>query len=149
MTDLLLAIAHNVAIFALFGVFIAEFVSFRPGIDVLALKRLARIDGLYGALALIVIIVGVLRLIYGVKGWEFYAANPWFWAKMGAFAVLGVASAPPTLTILRWRRENRVDATRTPDDREVRRMRAFFHIEALMLALIPIFAAAMARYGTF
>lgn len=149
MTDLWLAIAHHIAIFALFGVFIVEFVRFSPGLDAAGLRRLAGIDVAYGMMALLVIIVGVARLVWGVKGWAYYADNPWFWAKMAAFAIMGAASAPPTLTILRWRRENRADPARVPEEGEIRRMRRFFHVGALMLVLMPIFAAAMARYGAF
>ena len=149
MTDLWLAITHHIAIVALFGVFVAEFVSFKPGLDAAALRRLGRIDGLYGLLALLVIVVGVLRLVHGAKGWDFYAANPWFWAKMAAFAIMGAASAPPTLAVLRWRRENRADSTQLPGEQEIRRLRRFFHVEALALGLMPLFAAAMARYGAF
>lgn len=146
MTDLWLAVAHHIAIFALFGVFIAEFVSLRPGLD---LRRVAALDALYGGLAALVIVVGALRVFYGAKGWGFYETNPWFWAKMAAFALMGIVSVPPTLTILRWKREAKADPGRAPAAGEIKRLRRLLHVEALLLGLVPLLAAAMARYGTF
>lgn len=149
MTDLWLAIAHHIAIFALFGMFIAEFVSIKPGLDRAGVRRVAAMDALYGGLAALVIIVGVLRLFYGAKGWAFYETNPWFWAKMAAFALMGIASIPPTLTILRWKREAADDPAKLPGEGEIKRVRRLLHIEALLLGAIPLLAAAMARYGSF
>jgi putative membrane protein len=68
-----------------------------------------------------------------------------FWAKMVAFAVVGLLSAPPTIRILAWRRRAIADPAFTLPTDEVRRVRRFVLAEAAVFALIPIFAAAMAR----
>ena len=48
MLDLILAVAHHVLIFGLFGVLFAEFILVRPGLDQAAVRRIAAIDLWYG-----------------------------------------------------------------------------------------------------
>lgn len=143
MTDLVLAITHHLLAFALAGVIAAELVLVRPGLGGRTLTILARIDAAYGALAMLLIIVGASRVYFGLKGWEFYVYNPTFWAKMVAFAVVGLLSIVPTIRILRWRAANA--ESHVVPDAEVLRVRTFLKMEAAVFALIPVFAAAMAR----
>ncbi|RZL05150.1 MAG: DUF2214 family protein, partial [Rubrivivax sp.] len=100
MTDLILASLHHVAIVALIVLLAAEFVLLRPGLDRAALKRLTGLDAAYGLSAVAVIGIGIARVIWGIKGADFYLSNPWFWAKMVSFAAIGLLSAPPTIAIL-------------------------------------------------
>lgn len=148
MLDLGLAIAHHLAVFALVGVFFAEFVLLRPGVAGARLRQLGRLDGAYGALAGLVIVIGILRVLFGTAGWEFYVGNWAFWLKMAAFLVVGLISVPPTLRILAWNRSLKADPDFAPVDAEVARMRRLLHIEAAVLLLIPVFAAMIPRiYG--
>src|SRR5690606_5169012 len=103
--DLVLAIAHHLAVFAVFGLLLAEVALLQPGIAGDRLRRLGTIDGLYGTAAVLVIVAGVCRVIWGAAGWEYYVFNWAFWAKMAAFLLVGLLSVPPTLAVLRWRRE--------------------------------------------
>src|ERR1700733_2181910 len=111
MLDLGLAVAHHILIFELFGVLAAEFILVRRGMDSTAVRRVATIDIWYGILAALIIAIGFTRAIFAAKGWDYYSHNLFFWAKLATFAVIGVLSAAPTITYLRWRREKR-----TPDD---------------------------------
>ncbi|MNT84668.1 hypothetical protein D3C72_2247120 [compost metagenome] len=87
----------------------------------------------------------MLRVIFGASGWEYYVANYAFWAKMAAFLVMGLLTVPPTLAIRRWMKAG-ADYV-VPAD-EIAANRRFIHLQAGVLVLIPIFAAAMARgYG--
>jgi putative membrane protein len=143
MLDLSLAIAHHLLVFALFGVLAAELIVVRPGIDAVAVKRIARVDIWYGVLAGLIIVVGFARASLAAKGWAYYEHNLFFWAKLGVFAVIGVLSIPPTVSYLGWRRTGG-----TPEEARVRRVRGFLWAEVLLFGLLPIFAAAMARgYG--
>lgn len=141
-TDLLLAIAHHLLAFGLVAALAMELVIVRPGLARADLRRLARIDGAYGGMALAIVIVGIGRLLYGLKGWEFYVYNHVFWAKMAAFVLVGLLSIPPTLRILRWRRAAGGESI---PDVEIASMRGWLKAEAVVLAFVPIFAAAMAR----
>ncbi|MDP9016916.1 MAG: DUF2214 family protein [Candidatus Eremiobacteraeota bacterium] len=145
MLDLGLAIAHHLAIFALLGILAAEAILLARGLDRESVIRLARVDAWYGALAALVLVVGFSRAIFAAKGWAYYSHNSFFWAKMISFALLGVLSIPPTLQYIAWSRSNEV-----PDVAKIRRVRYFLYGELALFALLPIFAAAMARgYGEY
>ena len=140
MLDLGLAVGHHLLIFALFGVLVAELVILRDGMRQSAVLRLGAIDVWYGALAGFIIIVGFARPIFAAKGWDYYAHNIFFWSKVGTFALIGLLSAPPTLAYIRWRR-----AKIAPSDAQIWAARRYLWIEIALFALLPIFAAAMAR----
>jgi putative membrane protein len=143
--DLTLAIAHHLLVFSLAGIVAYELAAVRAGIDAGAITRVARVDAFYGLVAIAIIAVGLSRAVYAAKGWDYYAANHWFWAKMGAFAVLGLLSVMPTVAFIRWRRGAKADPTFTPDERQVRLVRRHLWMEVAVFATIPAFAAAMAR----
>ncbi|MCR6671080.1 DUF2214 family protein [Devosia ginsengisoli] len=146
--DLILAIGHHLAVFLLVAILAAEFALLRPGLAGARVGQLARIDAAYGGMAMLVIVVGVLRVIFGASGWEYYVANYAFWAKMAAFLAVGLLSIQPTLAIRRWDSAGKGDAGYAVPHTEIAASRRFIHLQAGMLVLIPIFAAAMARgYG--
>jgi putative membrane protein len=143
MLDLVLAIGHHLTIFALFGVLTAELVMVRRGMDGAALARVGAVDLWYGILAGIIIVVGFSRAVFAAKGWFYYAHNGFFWAKIGTFALIGLLSILPTVAFIRWRR-----AGTLPTDAQVASVRRVLWIEVVLFALLPAFAAAMARgYG--
>jgi putative membrane protein len=144
-TDFVLACLHHLLVFGMAALLAAEMAAVRPGLDAPGLRRLTMLDAHYGAAAGLIILVGVLRVIYGLKGPDFYLGNPAFWAKMTAFAVVGALSVLPTIRIISWRRKSKTDPAFTLPIDEVRRVRGFFIAEAAVFALIPLFAAAMAR----
>jgi putative membrane protein len=149
LTDLILAILHHLAIVTLIVLLAFEFALLRPGITADNLRRVTNVDAAYGAVAGPVIVIGVSRVIWGAKGADFYLSNPWFWAKMASFLLIGLLSIPPTLALLKWRRASRQDAAFLPPDGEIAHLRRFVHAEVGLLALVVAFAAAMARYGAF
>ena len=144
--DLILAILHHLLIFMLAGVLAGEFVLLRPGLAGREVKLLAHLDSAYGALAGAIILVGIGRVWFGLKGWEFYVYSWSFWAKMAAFATLGLLSVSPAMRIARWSREARsAKGTYIVPDHAIAAARTFVRLEVLVFALIPIFAAMMAR----
>ncbi len=148
MLDLILAIAHHLAVFTLVAVFAAEFVLLRPGLQGRRVLQLGAIDGAYGAAAGLVVVVGIVRVIFGAAGWEYYVGNWVFWAKMVAFVLMGLASIPGTIAIARWGRAAKADAAFVPPADEIGRARRMLFVQAALLVFIPSFAAAMARgYG--
>jgi len=148
LTDWALASLHHLAVFTLAAVLAAELAILTIDINAKAIGRLARIDMAYGVSAAIVVIVGVARVIWGAKGYEYYVANHIFWTKMALFLVVGLLSIPPTLRYLAWSRRSRTDATFRPAAPEVARMRTYLWVEAAFFLAIPVAAAAMARgYG--
>lgn len=147
MTDLLLAIVHHLLALSLAAVLAAEIAITAPGLSGAGLRRLQRLDRHYGALAGLLIFFGVLRVIYGGKGPDFYLASHAFWAKMAAFAGVGLLSIAPTMRIMGWSRSARADPAFALIAGEVRAVRKWFAAQLLLLASIPVFAAVMARGG--
>jgi putative membrane protein len=145
-TDLLLAIAHHLLVFALAGILFAEFVLLKPGLGGRQLSLLGRLDGAYGGIAVAIIVIGVCRVIFGLKGWEYYVSNHAFWGKMAAFVLVGLLSIPPTMRIIRWRREAGSSTDYVVPDGEIASMRRYVHGELAFFALILVFAAMMARW---
>lgn len=143
--DLVLAILHHLIVFTLAGVLAAEFVLVRRGLSGRELSILGHIDGAYGGLAAAIILVGAARVVFGLKGWEYYVTSHAFWAKMAAFAVVGLLSIAPTMRIIRWRREAAGAGGYVVPDAEIAAARRFIHAELIVFALIPVFAAMMAR----
>ncbi|MER8367998.1 DUF2214 family protein [Mesorhizobium sp. M1348] len=147
-TDLVLAIFHHLLVFSLAGIIGAEFVLIRSDLSAATLKRLVGIDRHYGIIAMLIIIVGIGRVIYGLKGWEFYVYNWMFWAKMAAFAIVGLLSTVPTIRFLSWNRQVVANPAFQVPGAELASVRTYVRTEALIFLLIPMFAAAMARgYG--
>lgn len=144
MLDLALAILHHILVFGLVALLAMEGLilkeaTINPG-------RLLKLDGRYGLVAGLTIAIGVCRLIWGGKGWAFYEANPFFWGKMGLFLILGLLSIGPTLLFIRWRKTSAGAAAFTPPADELKRVRTWVGLEALLLAPLLACAAAMARY---
>ena len=147
LTDFILASLHHVLIFVMMAIIAIELVAVRPGLGGPNLGRIAGVDGALGGVAVAIVIVGVCRVIFGLKGWEAYVYNVWFWHKMATFAIAGALSAVPTMRILRWRKAAAADPAFVVPDGEISAVRRYIHLEAGIFLLIPIFAAAMARYG--
>jgi putative membrane protein len=146
--DLLLAAAHHILIFAIAAVVGFEIGVVRAGLTAVDIRRVAGVDAWYGILAALIIAVGFVRAVYAAKGWAYYSVNYFFWAKMGAFLIVGLLSVPPTVAYLRWRNALKKDPSALPAPAAVASARRFLWMEAVVFASIPIFAAAMARgYG--
>jgi putative membrane protein len=146
MVDLSLAILHHVLIFALAAVIASEATLVRPGMSGPEVRRVASIDRAYGALASLIIVVGVCRVVFGAKGWDYYVVNPWFWAKMITFGMVGLLSIRPTLAFLGWRKAQTSNPAALPPPAELAGVRRLVLAQAGLFLLIPAFAAAMARY---
>jgi putative membrane protein len=145
MLDLWLASVHHVLIFAIFGTLFGEMVALNGALDRTTLKRVARLDLIYGIAAALVVLVGFGRAIFAAKGWGYYSHNGFFWAKIVTFALIGILSVKPTLAFTRWNRSETL-----PDGATLRGVRLLLHVELTLFVLLPIFAAAMARgYGQF
>jgi putative membrane protein len=142
IVDLLLASAHHLLVFLLAATVAAEWVLIRPGLSGDRLSLLGRIDGAYGGVAIAVIAVGVARVLFGLKGWEYYVGNHAFWAKMAAFVAVGLMTVQPTRRIIAWRK---LPAGQPVADHDIRSVRGWIKAQIAVFALIPIFAAAMAR----
>jgi len=144
ITDLLLAILHHLMVFLLAAILAAEWALVRPGLSGAGLRLLARVDRAYGGVAMAVVAIGIGRVIFGLKGWEFYVYNHSFWGKMAAFVAVALLSIRPTMRIAGWRKTVVGESGLVPEA-EILAVRFWIKAQIAFFALIPIFAAAMAR----
>ncbi len=149
LTDLLLAALHHLLVFALVAMLVSQAVLLRGALDAPTLRRLSRLDAGYGACAVMLLIAGLLRIGFGIKGHDFYLHNPWFHAKIGAYVLVGLLSILPTLNFARWRKAVRADPAFLPAPAQVARARGIIRFELVLIGAIFVLAAAMARYGGF
>jgi putative membrane protein len=149
MLDVMLASFHHLAIFGLIAAMAAEYALLRGDPATANIAVLARLDALYGGMAALVIVAGVLRVALGAAGWQYYVGNWVFWGKMGAFLLVGILSIPGTMLIARWRNRAVIDPAFGPQADGLARIRSMLHLQFGVLAVVPIMAAAMARgFGT-
>ncbi|APV49909.1 hypothetical protein BWI17_09565 [Betaproteobacteria bacterium GR16-43] len=143
--DALLAYLHFAAIFMLVGFLAAELVLVRLALDLSGVRRLASVDMAYFMSAIAVLVTGILRLVFGAKGADFYV-NHWpFYVKFLLFVSVGIVSLQPTLAFIRWRRMLEAgDGWQVPDA-ERRRVRRLLLLEVHLAAMIPVFAVVMSR----
>jgi putative membrane protein len=146
--DLVLAILHHLSIFALFGILVGELLLIRRAMSADDVRRVAGIDIWYGVLAGVILIVGFSRAIFAAKGWAYYSHNAMFHTKIGTFILIGLLSIWPTIEIIKWKRGLGLEETALPAVARIIRVRQLLWAELILFALLPIFAAAMARgYG--
>lgn len=130
------------------GIIAAEFMLMRSIPSRETFRRLARIDRHYGFVAAAIILVGIGRVVYGLKGWEFYVYNWVFWAKMAAFLAVGLLSIRPSMRYIAWNSRSGTDPAYRVPASELAAIRGQILAQAAIFLLIPTFAAAMARgYG--
>lgn len=144
MLDLVLAIVHHLLVFGLAIMLAMELAYLRS--DPVPIARLTKLDAGYGGVAALVVVIGVCRVLWGARGWVAYEANPFFWAKIATFAVIGLLSILPTLQYIRWSGALKADAGFRPPAPEVSRASLWVRIEVLLLLPLAAFAAAMARW---
>ena len=143
--DAVLAYFHFVAIFMLFAYLVAESMIIKRPLDAVAIRRIGKIDLIYGGMAVAVLITGFLRLVYGAKGPDFYLDSWPIYVKIGLFLGVAVISVIPTLAFVRWRRYlDHEPAWKVPAAEQLR-MRRLITIELALAGMIPVFAVIMSR----
>lgn len=145
MISALLAFLHHAAAFILFGALMAELVLIRGELNLVSARSLARMDVAYGGAAVVLLIVGFLRVFYTEKGAAYYFGSGPFLVKIVLFAVVGVISIGPTREYLSWRSALRLQQIPVLEDARRRSIRRAIHIELTLLVAIMLCAALMAR----
>jgi putative membrane protein len=102
-------------------------------------------DGAYGGAAVVLLIVGFLRVFYTEKGAAYYFGSGPFLVKIVLFAVVGVISIGPTREYLSWRSALRLQQIPVLEDARRRSIRRAIHIQLTLLVAIMLCAALMAR----
>ncbi|HET9230714.1 MAG TPA: DUF2214 family protein [Vitreimonas sp.] len=143
--DAALSWLHFLLAFILVGSIVAESFVLRLPVDGRVARLLLRIDLFYGVSAVLLILVGVSRVIWGAKGWAYYQDQPFFWAKMAMFGMIALLSIAPTRTFIGWVKQAGGDAAFAVADVEAKRVRRIVMVEVHLVAVLLLFAALMAR----
>jgi putative membrane protein len=140
-----LAFLHHAAAFLLVAVATVELVLLKHELTLTSARSLLRMDAAYGVSALVLLVVGFLRVFYTEKGAAYYFASGSFIAKIALFVIVGLLSIYPTLQLLRWRSALRQEQLPVLDAATRRRIRIVLHVELTLLFVIMLLAAMMAR----
>jgi len=141
----LFAFFHFVAVFGIFAAVVLQWQTISPTPTLAEAKRIQTSDRWFGILAAIVLIVGFLRVYRFEKGKAFYAANPFFRAKLGIFLVVGLLSIYPTIRYLKWRAQTKQGLAPVLAANEYKAIVALLRIELVLLLATALCASLMAR----
>ena len=143
--EALLAYAHLLAILTLVVFISSEAALCRPEwMNARVVERLGKVDLVYGIAAGAVLLTGIARTWWGIKGTSWYWTNGLLHLKLALFIAIGLMSIKPTLMFSRWRKHLRADGS-LPDEGQVRLARKWVMVQAHLIALIPLVAVFLAR----
>jgi putative membrane protein len=145
LTEALLAYLHITAILAVTVFLSSEAALCRvEWMNAAVVRRLGRVDMLYAIAAVVLLLTGLARTWWGIKGTAWYWHQPLLHLKLTLFVVISLMSIKPTLLFGRWRK--RLAATgELPPEAEVKQARRWVMIEAHLLVLVPLAATLLAR----
>jgi len=143
--EALLAYAHFLAILTLVVFISSEAALCRPEwLNAKIVERLALVDRVYGIAAGAVLLTGLARTWWGIKGTAWYWHNGLLHLKLALFIAIGLMSIKPTIMFIRWRKELQASGS-LPDEAQVRTARKWVMAQAHLIALIPLVAVFLAR----
>lgn len=140
-----LAFLHHAAAFVLVAVLTAELVLTKAPLTAISARSVLRMDAAYGISALVLLVVGLLRVFYTEKGAHYYFHSAPFLVKLSLFIVVGLLSIYPTREFLSWRKRLRAGDVPTLTPGKRRNIRMILHTELTLLFVIMLCAAMMAR----
>jgi putative membrane protein len=139
------AFFHFLAVFGIFATVFAEWQTMSRTPTHAEARRIQLCDRWYGIFAVIVLVVGFLRVYFFEKGEAFYFSNPFFQAKLTLFAIAGILSIYPTIRFIRWRAQTRQGLPPTVSTEEYKRIIVVLRAELVLLMGTALCASLMAR----
>jgi len=139
-SEIILRYIHFISIFAIVGTLSSEHLLLKKEMTRLELKRLSRIDAIYGLAALTLLGAGLTLWFSGVgKPAVYYSQNWIFHLKITCFLIIGLLSIYPTVFFIK----NRGDQNEVVQVPSV--IFWLLRMELLLLLIIPLLAGLMAR----
>lgn len=139
MLELSIRYLHFIGILVLVSMLVVEHLLLKGELLADELRRLARVDAIYGISALVVLATGLTMWLLVGKPAGFYTANPVFHAKVTLFILLALLSIYPTIFLTRHRRSASASVS-VP-----RLIPVLLRIELFGIIVIPLLAVLMAR----
>jgi putative membrane protein len=141
----LFAFLHHLAAFTLAGAIAVQFVLIRGELSAESARRLSAADAVVGASALVVLLIGLLRVFYFEKGASYYFHSVPFILKLSVFAMVALASIYPTVLFASWRKAMKSGPLPAVAPGKLRAVRRIIHWELAGVVVILLCAALMAR----
>lgn len=143
--EAVLAALHLVAILT-FVVFLSSQAALcrTEWMNAAVVERLARLDVIYGVAAVLMIVSGLARLFWGIKGLSWYVSQPLFHIKITIVVAMAVLSIWPSIMFRRWLRHLR-ETGAMPDALEVKKVRRLVMIQSHVLPVVAVIAVFWAR----
>ena len=143
--EALLAYAHLLAILTMVVFISSEAALCRPEwMNARVVERLGKVDMVYGIAAGAVLLTGIARTWWGIKGTPWYWGNSLLHRKLTRVVVIGLMSIKPTLMFRRWKLELKATGA-LPAEGDVRAARKWVMFQAHLIAVIPLAAVFLAR----
>lgn len=141
------AFLHHLAAFTLVGALAIELMLIHQKLSVATIRRLLMVDAILGASAVVLLIVGLLRVFVFEKGGDYYFSSMAFIIKLGVFFGVAALSLMPTLEFLSWRKALRAGAMPEIPEKRLRMIQGTIHGETMGIVVIILCAAVMAKGG--
>lgn len=132
---------HYVAVIVMAGTLTSELYLLKLRPDAGTARLLVRVDRIFGASAIAVLLTGLLRIpvAHGGKGLAFYLKNGAFHAALTLFAIGLAISIAQAVRLNRWRG--------VPGEADWRKIRMSVHAGLLIMVLLAATMPMMARGG--
>jgi len=143
--EAVLAAIHMVAILTLVVFLSSEAALCRAEwMNAAVVRRLARLDLIYGIAAVVLLLSGVARVLWGAKGMGWYVSQPLFHLKMTLFVLAALMSIKPSIDFRRWAKALQAEGSLPPAD-AVRHTRRWIMWQSHLIPVIAVIAVFWAR----
>jgi len=139
------AFIHHLAAFVIVGALMVELVVLRNDLTIPSARSVLRMDMAYGVAALVLLVVGFVRVFHTEKGSLYYFSSGPFLVKLTLFIVVGLLSIYPTVKFMGWRKALREQRVPDFDAGTRRKVRMLIHVELTLIVVIILMAIMMAR----
>ena len=136
---------HLLFIVVIFCCLVAELIFINNEISYVTIKKLTKIDGLYGLSAVVVVATGLLNWLKFGKGYEYYTNNTLFIVKFCLFILVGLLSLYPTILFLKTKKSFKDTQRGKMQLSHYHRIRQVIILELVIMGCIPLLAELMAN----
>ena len=147
--EALLAYAHLAAILTMVVFISSEAALCRSEwMNAKVVERLVAVDRIYLIGVAAVLLTGLARIWWGMKGGDWYWSNWLVHLKLTSLAVVALLAIQPAQAFRRWRRDLQATGA-LPGEAQIRQARRTVMLAAHLIALVPLAAVFLARgYGS-
>ena len=140
-TEIFLRYLHFISIFAIVGTLVSEHLLLKKELTRGEIRRISRIDAVYGVAALTLLGAGLTLWLSGAgKPTDFYSKNWIFHTKITCFLLVGLLSIYPTVFFIKNGKGDPSELVAIP-----KTVVMMLRLELTLLLIIPMLAGLMAK----